>query len=154
MKWTPGRVAGAVIGALLLAAVPWGLSVYRHYDAYADYFRATVVEASPRWAEEPLSPEACLDEGYRWIHGCPGIDDFCESGFRRVVSRCVASRDRTAWCRALNGRWAATTFGYQACEERVAAEDDPDLAETIDDACPLGYRVLADHCSRLMPAPR
>jgi hypothetical protein len=142
------RLALALVGGLLLVAVPYGFLASRTYRDFSDYVKATLEDPAhpPAWRSAALSPEACVDAGVRWVDGCPGEAVFCEGGFRRVVRECMAAGERGEWCDAQDRGWASTHFGFAVCEAKVAAEPDKVQAKLQDKYCAAGYRVLADVC--------
>ena len=144
----PLRLAGIVLGLLLLTMVPYARGIWLEYRRFRTYADATLhhPDAATTWQARIHEPPECTRAGIRWFAGCPGLDVFCIDGLREVVRRCMKSQDRARYCRSLDGAWASTRFGHSACDTAMHDEPDPAVREVLKNHCGTAYREVANHC--------
>ena len=146
------RVALAVLGVMLLIAIPFGRSIYVEYAAFKAYARETIDDPAmpPAWTQEAYTPDACVGAGLDWISRCQGFEEFCRRAMPTVIGRCMGSQDREGWCREQIGTYMRTTYGYDACHGLIR---DGKLNDTRQHKhrCAEAYRATANYCRREHP---
>lgn len=140
--------AGWVIVPVLIlsALLAWNLGV--RYTTFLNFAKDTLEnpDAPPIWAQQALTPEGCVDAALDWARECHGIKSLCDVYVSHVTELCLASQDRSAYCRGLAGRSGLTEFGYEECQQRG-------VQRHIDnEACANAFRQIDTHCNRILDA--
>ena len=151
----PGRNALAILGGLAALTVPFAWSVWASYADFRDYVETTLESPPepPIWARRSLTADDCVSEALSWAEPCPGFEEFCRRAVPEVVGRCLASRDRRAWCETNADTLRTTSYGYDACQEAVQAGRLED-SRLHRQRCAIAYRAVADWCEAQPPPPR
>lgn len=145
----------AILGAAVVGlSVIFGFTILRNHSVFRDYQAATLEDgdAPPPWDTEALSVDDCVEETVRWTMECPGIASWCLAEVPVVAERCLASRDRTAYCEEVGDEVMSTRFGFHACEDLRAGMDDDDekyAKRANKKYCAATYRAVAEHCLSL-----
>ncbi|MBK6917265.1 MAG: hypothetical protein IPH07_07690 [Deltaproteobacteria bacterium] len=147
---TPRRSArrlllGLAVVVVALSAV-FGVTTVRQQRRFRDYREQTLADAVVPWTSAELGPEACVAFGVEWAMGCPGLGTWCENEAPVVVGRCMASRDRSGWCRAKGDALFSTDFGVKDCEQLRASVDGKYAQRAHKKFCAAAQRALAEHC--------
>lgn len=149
------RNAVVILGGLVALTVPFGWSVWSSYAAYCDYVETTleIPEDPPIWIRRSLTADDCVGEALAWAETCPGFEELCQRALPAVVGRCLASRDRRAWCEANADTLATASYGEDACLEAV------DAGRLVDSGthrrrCAVAYGAVTEWCVAQPPPPR
>jgi len=149
------RNALMILGGLAALTVPFAWSVWDSYDDFRHYVASTLEEPEdpPPWSRRSLTADDCVSEALAWAEPCPGFEEFCRRGLPTVVGRCLASRDRRAWCESNADILKTTRYGHDACREAVDAGRLED-SRMHRQRCAIAYRAVADWCDAQPPPPR
>lgn len=152
---SPRRNALAILAGLAALTLPFAWSVWASYADYRDYVEATleIPDEPPSWVRRALTADDCVSEALAWAEPCPGFEEFCRRALPAVVGRCLASRDRRAWCEANDETLKTTNYGYDACREAVETGRLED-SRMHRQRCAIAYRAVADWCEAQPPPPR
>jgi hypothetical protein len=148
------RNALVILGGLAMLTAPFAWSVYASYRDYRDYVFTTLEEPRerPSWSRRSLTSDDCVSEALAWIAPCPGFEELCQQALAEVVGRCLASRDRRAWCQTRSDALKRASYGLGACQEHLQTGKLADTALNRQ-RCSVGYRAVADWCEA-QPPPR
>lgn len=133
-------------GAVSVLCVVFGVTIVRQQNAFRAYYDATVRDATPRWQIEDTTPEACISLVVDWALACPGLGTWCDAEAPRQVHACMASRDRSAYCRELGDRGGSTDFGVAQCTAMREGVEGRAVLKSHKKFCAAGYRAIADYC--------
>ncbi|MEQ9317823.1 MAG: hypothetical protein RIF41_01645 [Polyangiaceae bacterium] len=150
-----GRNAAAIVIGLVVVTIPFGWSLWSSYADYRRYVETTleVPEDPPIWVRRSLTADDCVSEALAWAERCPGFEELCRRALPAVVGRCLASRDRRAWCEANGDTLTTASYGDDACEEAIDARRLDDT-RTHRHRCAVAYGAVAAWCEAQPPPPR
>src|SRR5690606_21538944 len=115
------------------------------HDEYKAY-RAATLEAGPMpWTREPMSVEQCIEFTVDWAMACPGVESWCAGEAPRLTRECLASADRSDYCRELGDEVASTHFGYAECEALREPVEGRYTKRSHKKFCAASYRAVAEH---------
>lgn len=136
-----------VIAAIVaLMCVAFGYAIVQQQGSFRAYRTATLETVTPPWRTERLEPEACVRFAIDWGMACPGLGTWCESEAPRLVTECMASHDRSAYCQSLGETVGSTEFGYADCTRLRAEVTGKHTQRSHKKFCAAGYRAIAQHC--------
>jgi hypothetical protein len=133
-------------GAMAVLCVVFGGAIVRQHRAFTEYHRVTVEAATLPWETATMEPDECVRFAVDWAMECPGLGTWCENEAPRLVGRCMASRDRTAYCAALGDAPARTDFGYAECATLRVPLDGRHAQKAHKKFCASAYRAVAQTC--------
>lgn len=142
--------AGGSGGAWMVLAVVFGLSTllgvffFWQYSRTMAYVKYTIDEPEGPLPYEvaAYSPEDCVDYSMDWAAECTGVKTLCDMYVDRVITLCLESQDRTAYCDQLGERTETAEFGVDLCRERG-------VQKNVDkEACGHAYRAIVGYCER------
>lgn len=138
-----------VIGVVLaILMVVFGTTTARSYDRFESYRQQTLEDPDnpPVWETEALDVDGCVDAVLDWIEDCPGVSSWCQGSLPDVTNKCLATRDRTAYCESVGTEVGSTRFGFDECSARYDAIDGHYARRYAKKHCALIYRTIAGMC--------
>jgi hypothetical protein len=133
-------------GAMAVLCVVFGGAIVKQHRAFTEYRRTTVEETTLPWDAGAVEPDECVRFAVDWAMACPGLGTWCENEAPQLVGRCMASRDRTAYCSALGDAAARTDFGYESCATLREPLDGRHAQKSHKKFCAAAYRAVAQSC--------
>ena len=108
LSWVLGTVAVLAVAMGVLATVRYGESE-RHFRT----IQREMDEKGPT-----LDVEGCVDAVLAWHARCEANKPLCDHGVPKVMTHCLAGRDRSAACAEIAGRSARAQWAFDRCEAR------------------------------------
>lgn len=136
-----GRHAGRVVLAVIFGvSIPVGALAYWRFSLSERYLTEDLRHMQTAGAT--LSAEECVDETVAWAGRCRAMKSLCDASVERMTKRCLAGRDRRAYCQQVQEATKEASFGYVECQARG-------VDRKTKKACGLAYRAVASHCEQL-----
>lgn len=144
---TSGPSLRLVLGSISVLVVVLGVLAYWRYSVSETHFAAAIQhfdEVSPT-----LDAEGCVTEVLAWHSTCAANKALCDDGVPRMMAHCLAARDRSETCNALELGSAKAQWVFAKCEERGTSCRDrkkcacADAYRTIDSFCRHGQRGVS-----------
>lgn len=136
---TSGPSLRLVLGVMAILAVVLGVFSYWRYVQSENYFATTLAVIDEQGRE--LDVEGCVDVVLEWHEECSANKPLCDNGVPRVMTHCLAGRDRTEACEALDLSSAKAQWVFSSCLER-----DTPCTNKKQCACADAYRTLDSYC--------
>lgn len=135
-----------IAGVVVLLAVVFGVTTLRQRAAYREYRAQTIEAGPPPWASEAYSVTECVRASVDWAMACPGVESWCAGEAPRLTLECLASRDRSEYCREVGDRVDQTGFGYATCEALREEIEGRYTKRSHKKFCAASFRAVAAHC--------
>ncbi len=113
---TSGPRLSWVLGTVAVVAAAMGILATYRYDESERHFRE--IEAKMDAEGPNLDVEGCVDAVLAWHASCRANKPLCDHGVPKVMTHCLAGRDRSEACRAIEGRSARAQWVFARCEAR------------------------------------
>ena len=139
----------AIIGAVVLLSVIFGVTVMRQKSQFQDY-RAATLEQEPPWTQAPMTIDQCVEYTVDWAMACPGVESWCFNEAPKLTRACLDSQDRQGSCRELGDSVASTHFGYAECERLRESVEGRYTKRNHKKFCAASYRAVAEYCRQSM----
>ena len=128
-----------VLGGVTILAVVLGVLAYWRYTESERYFAETLVEMDRKGTQ--LDTEGCVSEVMKWHQRCEANKPLCDNGVPRVMTHCLAGRDRASYCETLDYSSAKAKWVIDKCLERGEVCRDKKQC-----ACANAYRAIDSFC--------
>lgn len=138
-----------IAGVIAVLCIVFGVTVVQQKTEFEDYRRATLDEQTMPWTERAMTVDECVDFTVAWSMDCPGVGSWCSGHGPRLTLECLGSTDRHEACAAYGEKLAATSFGYQECEQRRESVEGRYAKRAHKKFCAANYRAVAEYCKQL-----
>lgn len=142
------RLLLVIGGGTSVLCVIFGATIVRQHRAFSEYRRATLESGPMPWETAAMEPAACVGVAVEWAMACPGLGTWCENEAPRLVTNCMASRDRTEYCAEVGDAPARTDFGFDACVQMRETVGGRQAQRSHKKFCAAAYRAVAEACRR------
>lgn len=128
-----------VLGAMAIVIVVLGVGAYWRYVQSENYFAVTLHEMDAKGKD--LDVEGCVSAVLEWHARCEANKPLCDNGVPQVMTHCLAARDRTQTCEALELGAPKAQWVFESC----AARETP-CTNKKQCPCADAYRTLDSFC--------
>jgi hypothetical protein len=136
---TSGPSLRLVFGILGVIVVVAGFGAFWRYKVSERHFAATVEEMNR--LGPTLDTEGCVDAVLAWHRRCEANRPLCDNGVPMVMTHCLAGRDRSESCAALDLSSSKAQWVWKRCLDRGDSCVDKKRC-----ACADAYRALDSYC--------
>lgn len=129
--------AWLVVSILFGLSVAIGLVAYWRFIVSDKYLRADLHRLGEQGKK--LDVEGCVDATLEWARHCKAMKSLCDATTPEMMGKCLAARDRSAYCKKLGDTGKDTHYGYKECKARG-------VTRKTKKTCSIAYRAIVTHC--------
>ncbi|RMG98037.1 MAG: hypothetical protein D6705_07155 [Deltaproteobacteria bacterium] len=111
-----GPRLSVVLGVVAVVAVAMGILATYRYGQSEAHFREIQAEMDAKGPN--LDVEGCVDAVLSWHASCSANKPLCDHGVPKIMTHCLAGRDRSEACAKIEGRSARAQWVFDRCAER------------------------------------
>lgn len=136
--------AGLVLTIIFGLSVVLGVLAYWRYSVSEKHLHEIFSVMDKKGKD--LSTEGCISEVLDWHReGCSAMQSMCDHAIPMVLTRCLAAKDRKAYCGDLKIEEASKKWTYRMCKERGISPKDGTKRRFVK-ACGNAYGSVESFC--------